>query len=438
MFSKAKWKWGIILVFVVFLTIPASVLAFVARGEEEVIIPAGEVVDDDLYATGNRIVIDGTVNGDLVATGSEVIINGTVTGDLLAGAQSIVINGTVGDDVRAGGYLVEVGPAGVVGDDLIVAGYGMVTRPGSTVAGDVLFTGFQALLGGDVNGDVLVFGNSLQIEGRIEGNLEAYLGGNALVFNPLTFMPNVPQIEVVPSGLTLGPNASVGGNLAYSATAATEIPAGSVTGEVTFDQQEVEPASPLFSITDFLLEFFQRFVFTTLAGLLLIWLVPILISRPVQIVREQPWPSLLWGVGTYFLFPLAVLFLIGVSLFIGLLLGLIGLGSLATALILVTIALLGSLLVLFALLLLYVTKVVIGDLTGRAILGRLNLGLAESRVWPMILGVLIIAFLVSIPFLGPVINFVIMLFGLGAVVLMRRTRSAPAGNPPVAEEAASA
>jgi len=440
MFSKGKRWWVVAVFLLVVLMVPAvTVLAFEARGGEEVIIPAGEVVADDLYATGNRVVIDGTVDGDLVAIGSEVIVNGTVTGDLLAGAQSITINGTVQDDVRAGGSVIEVGPAGVVGDDLVVAGYALVTRPGSVVGGDVLFTGFQALLGGDVTGKVLVFGNGLQIESSVGGDVEAYLGGDGPGggvpgFNPMNFIPGMPQIEVVPPGLTLGPNATIGGDLAYSAVSAAEIPAGSVAGEVVYDQVEAPAAEPVNRVTDFLLEFIQRFIVTTLVGLLLVWLVPLWVRRPVQFVREQPWPSLLWGLGAYFLVPLAILLVIGVVVLIGLIFGLIGLGNLATALVLVTIALLGSVLVLFALLLLYGTKVIIGDLTGRAILGRLSQGLAESRVWPLILGLLLITFLISIPYLGPVINFVVMLFGLGAIVLMRRSGAVPAENGAAGEK----
>ena len=54
------------------------------RGYENVIIASGDVVDDDLYLAGNRIVINGTVNGDVLAAGETIIVNGIVNGDVLA------------------------------------------------------------------------------------------------------------------------------------------------------------------------------------------------------------------------------------------------------------------------------------------------------------------------------------------------------------------
>ena len=35
------------------------------RGYDDVIIASGDVVNDDLYAAGNRVIINGTVNGDV-------------------------------------------------------------------------------------------------------------------------------------------------------------------------------------------------------------------------------------------------------------------------------------------------------------------------------------------------------------------------------------
>ena len=45
-------------------------------------LPAGEIVQDDLYVTGGEIYIDGNVEGDLVAFGGYIEVNGNVTGDV--------------------------------------------------------------------------------------------------------------------------------------------------------------------------------------------------------------------------------------------------------------------------------------------------------------------------------------------------------------------
>nr|MBI2905809.1 hypothetical protein [Chloroflexota bacterium] len=49
-------------------------------------VAAGEVVDDDLILSGDKVTMDGMVNGILIASGGEVTINGTVNGDLIVNA----------------------------------------------------------------------------------------------------------------------------------------------------------------------------------------------------------------------------------------------------------------------------------------------------------------------------------------------------------------
>ncbi len=55
------------------------------------IVEAGEVINDDLFLSGDTIRMDGEVNGLLLATGNTVIINGTVNGDLLAFGSSVTV-----------------------------------------------------------------------------------------------------------------------------------------------------------------------------------------------------------------------------------------------------------------------------------------------------------------------------------------------------------
>jgi hypothetical protein len=90
----------------------------------------------------------------------------------------------------------------------------------------------------------------------------------------------------------------------------------------------------------------------------------------------------------------------------------------------------------FVLVTTFVAKVVFGAALGKWIFTQVHSPLAEHRYWPMIVGVLItlvITTLLSFPlipgFLGWLLNFVIVLLGLGALWLWsqaRRLRSAAA------------
>jgi hypothetical protein len=123
------------------------------RVGDEVVIPSGETVDGDLYASGGTVRVEGTVDGDLVASGGQVQVSGEVTEDLLAGSGSVSISGQIGGDVRVGSGQVEV--SGSIGEDLL-AGAGQVTLTSSGEVGeDFIFGTGRTTLDGRVEGDVL-------------------------------------------------------------------------------------------------------------------------------------------------------------------------------------------------------------------------------------------------------------------------------------------
>ena len=75
----------------------------------------------------------------------------------------------------------------------------------------------------------------------------------------------------------------------------------------------------------------------------------------------------------------------------------------------------------------FVAKVVFGAALGKWILKRANPSLAEHRYWPMVIGVVITVAVIAlltfplIPgFLGGLLNFGIVLAGLGALWLVGR------------------
>ena len=96
-----------------------------------------------------------------------------------------------------------------------------------------------------------------------------------------------------------------------------------------------------------------------------------------------------------------------------------------------------ALIVLFVLVTAYVSKIVVGAAVGRWIFSKVSPSLAEHRFWPMILGVILIAGLVALfrfplvplGFFGWLLNFTIVLLGLGALWLWGRDRftKQPAG-----------
>ncbi len=137
------------------------------RAGGEVVVPADETVDGDLYATGGQVRIDGTVEGDLVAGAGQVQVTGEVVGDMLIGSGNVDISGQVGGDARLGAGQVIV--SGSVGEDLVVgSGQATVTSSGS-VGEDFIFGTGQTTLDGDVAGGVLGTTGSYVRRGTVGG-----------------------------------------------------------------------------------------------------------------------------------------------------------------------------------------------------------------------------------------------------------------------------
>jgi len=143
------------------------------------------------------------------------------------------------------------------------------------------------------------------------------------------------------------------------------------------------------------------------------------------------WPSLGWGVVAYAAFFFILLVTIVGMIIGGLLFGTLTLGGLAGTVVWLGILSLFALILGFVLVTSFVAKVVFGQALGRWLLGRTNSSLAGHRFWPMIIGVIItvaVIALLSFPlipgFLGGLLNFAVILFGLGALWLWSRERMA--------------
>ena len=70
---------------------PAPAAAADIRSGQDITIATTDTIDDDLYAFGTNISINGTIHGDLIAGGSNISVDGNVTGDVIAAGNSVAI-----------------------------------------------------------------------------------------------------------------------------------------------------------------------------------------------------------------------------------------------------------------------------------------------------------------------------------------------------------
>lgn len=210
--------WAVSLAVLALLLLWGAALAAEFAGDDQYVLPRGQVISDDLYVAGGEVIIDGTVEGDLVVAGGYVEINGVVMGDVIAAGGAIIIAGVVQDDVRAAGGAVIV--TGAIGDDLVASAGG--GWPGLVVSagGRTIPQGLQIASSATIGGDAYVVGGQGQISGSVGRHLVAAMrtvsfggraGGNA------TLMGETVQVDE---------RARVQGELRYRTTAETTVPEG--------------------------------------------------------------------------------------------------------------------------------------------------------------------------------------------------------------------
>jgi cytoskeletal protein CcmA (bactofilin family) len=387
------------------VSLPTAVASEV-RSDDIVRIKSDEVINDDLILAGNKVIIDGVVKGDVIAFGQTVTVNGTIEGDLMAAAQVITVDGEVTDDLRAGGIALVIN--GTVGDEVLFGGFSLESGPESSIGGDLLMGGGQALIDGQLAGDINGGLGGLQIAGQVGGNVEVEVGEPGPGPSPATFMvsnPNMPPMPAVPMGLTIDEGASIAGDLTYRSPAPAQIDETAVAGDVSFTQQQAqETATVTFNFGNWLWNQIQRLLRLLLVGALVLWLAPVFMDEASQKIQQRLWPSLGWGVLTPFIF-LIVLIVLGLISF------LVGFPTLVF----------GTLVFGYLLALFYLGAIVVSQFGGRWLLQRFRPNLADNIILATLLGVVILWLVTLIPIVA-IIGYISVLFGAGALWLVGRER----------------
>lgn len=405
------------------LAFATPVLAFEGRTGDNIVIEADEIIDDDLYVTAQDFTLEGTVTGDLFVVGENITINGTVEGDLFAGGQTIVINGTVGGDTRIGGAALQLGETASLGEDLMAGGASLETKKGSATGGDLLVGSGQTLLAGDVAGDVFAGTGALELRGNFGGNVTVEVGdadqtdGQA----PPMYLPDASiSIPSISAGFTIKEGAKIAGDLTYSQFKDIKIPSGAVDGKVTRNDPKVDIENTYVPPTSgelaaiWIFDLFRSIATIILLGLLLGWLAPKFVNLLSEKIQGTPIASVGWGVVACAAFFFTLLLILVVMIIGALFFGVLTLGGVSFWIILLGLLSIFALCIGFGLIIFFLAQIVVAWLGGKLVLQKLNPGLAESKIWPLVLGAVLVALLTSLPLVGWVFSILIVLAGLGA------------------------
>jgi cytoskeletal protein CcmA (bactofilin family) len=195
-------------VLVVLVSPSAALASAVVRSGDTVSVAQNQSVDGNFYGVGSAVVLSGVVKGDAVMIGGNVTVNGSIIDDLLVigGAVNMSASGT--KDVRIVGGDVTISKP-IMGD-LVVVGGRVTILSTASVKGDVLLYGEDATIDGDVGGQVLGNIRTLRVNSAVGGG-----------------------VDVTTTGLTLGDQANVTGDVQYaSQNGVVRSPNAVVTGKV--------------------------------------------------------------------------------------------------------------------------------------------------------------------------------------------------------------
>lgn len=342
------------------------------RSGNTITIPAGEVINEDLFIFGNTIIIDGTVNGDVFAFGQTITINGDIDGSATVAGQTITFNGDVSRGARIAGQTLSIN--GNIGRDLMAAGASLNVS-GTSEIGKSLF----------------VASNSAQINGRVVDGIRGSL-------EELTIADGVGgDVRVNVNNLTITSTANITGDVIYTSKNEANIQTGSrVGGTVTRHEPAVDKEPTFFTgiagtVVGKVLGFFMIF----LIGIIVILVAPRQVALLTKSLRARPAHSLGWGAVILFVTPVAAL--IVMFTVIGIPLGLI------------TLALLG--------ISIYLAQIPVALLIGWLILrSSRELDSRGFMIGALALGLFLLLLLRLIPFVSWLFTLFIVLFGLGTLV----------------------
>ena len=422
----------IFMVLMIGLGITASAKA--VEFDEDGVIAADEVINDDLFVGADKVEIYVTVNGDVIAAGNIVKVDGTINGSLVTGAQSVLVNGDVKGSIYSGSSTFTLGSDASVGRNLYYGGFNLSAEPGSYIGRDLLVGAYQALLSGEIERDVRAATGALEIDGIVGNDVLAEVAGTGESGQSFYFT-GPPGVEtVVPSGIRVSEDAKIGGILEYKSSedqsdAIGIQPAGGIKFEYdpAKDPKVVEPASraPGSLVATYMLKRVRVFITLMLLGGLVVWQLPELLKKVGGKVEKESMPSLGWGLVTIMIVYMGAFIAAGLIIAGAIFFGVVTLGELAGVILTVGFSSLALILAGFGLLVSYGSKLVVSYLVGKLLIRWLAPQYENQPIWSMLLGVLIYTFMRSIPFFGFVIGIFVTLIGIGAMWLVYRDHTSP-------------
>lgn len=418
------------------------------------VVPADRTVQGNLFVVCRELRIEGRVSGSVIGAATRATISGSVDGSILMAAGQLDIQGAVGKDIVFAGIVLRILPGALfenAATDLFSLTITTTIAEGTTFPGSVTGLGYQMLVRGTVNDEMNFWGSGLEIEGNIQGNVDATVGdatSDGLSRFPTFVIPFQFTLELFKPGLRVTENASIGGYLHYTGPTVGEIPPAlepktefiPITTIAEFAPVTIEDESLALNVNLYISQVVREFVTLALIGVVVLLLFPRVLQDPLRYLQARPLTCM--GISV---FTLLVLIPIGLAVFflsilIVFILSLLGLDDLVLSIgALLGIVNIGGISV-FAFVFGFLSRVIVCFALGRMLLHLVSRysPSPQGQFVGLFIGVGVMALSIPLPVIGLIIYGVAASLGLGAIlsVLQGQLRAAREVNtlPPLPED----
>jgi hypothetical protein len=144
-----------------------------------------EKVDEDIYALGGSIKIDGVVNGDVIAFGDTVQVNGTVTGDVYIVGGKVNVDATIYGTTFV--FANNTSVDGLLSENAYIAT--SILNYNADTQGDIMTFFLESSMKGSVGDDLRAIGFRSNIDSVVRG--DAVLLGDQHTVNEMNISGDI-------------------------------------------------------------------------------------------------------------------------------------------------------------------------------------------------------------------------------------------------------
>lgn len=376
----------------------ASAVDFIS--EKNVHISNIHTIEDDLFASGSNITIDGEVRGDLFAAGEKIITNGVVENSANIACNSYSQSGEINGALRAVAFET-VDIDGNIGRSAIIASNDCKIGKNSVVEKELHFFGKKINLDGSVLGNVNLQCESVYLTGTIDGN-----------------------VKIKAKNIYINPPALIKGDLKYTSVTEANIDtkAGvTILGKTTWDLPDKDAQNDSDAFLSNSVKTISKFLAALLFGIIIMMIGRRYLTEMVHQLQNRFAVSAATGVVSIVVVAISIVILVGslILMIVGITLisegsSVGGMITLALATLLVPIS---SFLTVSGGVIMYSGKIIIAILLGYLIMKKIQKSPSYLNKTQLLVGLIVLYLLFSIPYFGVLLMIVVSVVGAGAIVL---------------------